>query len=166
MDQLPKKRCTVLSRYYTPAMAFGWSAGDILAAMNFLIKVADALNDVSGAAQEFREASEFLTGLHSELSSLQKITAFHTEANYRSEIEIQVQAIKAPIAQFVNDSEVRRLQRDLGTIEKHQGHLARFTNMRSKLNWHFSTAEKARALEKALGQRLSTLHILMQRITL
>lgn len=144
-------------------MAFGWSAGDILAAMNFVITVAKALDDVSGAAQEFREASAFLRDLHAELTPLQKFTALDAEPAYKKEIECQVQAIKVPIERFINDAGVVNMQKSLGVIK--EGHLKHFTNVKSKLTWHYSTAEKANALQKVVAQHLRIINMLMQRLT-
>jgi hypothetical protein len=49
-------------------MSFGWSAGDILAAAEFVLEVTRALDEVDGAAKDFRTASSFLKNLNSALA--------------------------------------------------------------------------------------------------
>jgi hypothetical protein len=59
-------------------MAFGWLADDILSAINLIIEIANALDEVSGSAKEFQEASSFLRDLNLALSPLQTFTALDT----------------------------------------------------------------------------------------
>lgn len=104
-------------------MAFGWSAGDILSAINFIIRVASALDEVDG----------------------------------------EVEAIKGPIEKFVNDKSVRALQNNLGVAK--EGQFRHLQNIRSKLKWHFSTSEKALALQKVVDMHLKIISTLLQRLT-
>ena len=44
-------------------MSFGWSAGDIATALTLLYSIIEALDDVNGAADNYREAMGFLRDL-------------------------------------------------------------------------------------------------------
>ena len=44
-------------------MSFGWSAGDIVAAIDTLIKIGKALRDSGGSASEFQSSVNCVTGV-------------------------------------------------------------------------------------------------------
>ena len=143
-------------------MSFGWSAGDILAAIKFIIEVANALDATDGAAKEFREASTFLRDIKSALTPLQTFTALDTRPNYKADIERQVEAIKVPIEKFVE--EVRGLQNGLGVVK--EGRLRHLQNIPSKLKWHFYVSKRSLALQKEVGQHLQVIDALMRQLTM
>jgi rubrerythrin len=127
-------------------MAFGWPAGDILSAINFIIEIANGLDEVDGAAKQFREASVFLRDLNTTLKPLQTFTVLDTKPTYKKEIENQVEAIRTPIETFINDDDVKALQKSLGVVKT--GHFRTFRDVKNKLKWQFSTSEKALNLQK------------------
>lgn len=144
-------------------MAFGWSAGDILSAINLIIKIANALDEVSGSSKEFREASSFLRDLNSALTPLQTFTALDTRPAYKTEIQQQVEAIRRPIETFINDKDVKELQKDLGVVN--ESRFKHVQNVKSKLKWHFLVSDKALALQKDVERHLKVIDTLMQRLT-
>jgi hypothetical protein len=133
-------------------MAFGWSAGDILSAINFIIEIANALDEVDGTAKQFREASVFLRDLNTTLKPLQTFTVLDTKPTYEKEIENQVEAIRTPIETFINDDDVKAMQKSLGVVKA--GHFRTFRDVKSKLKWRFSTSEKALNLQKVVEMHL------------
>jgi hypothetical protein len=143
------------------AMAFGWSAGDILTAINFIFEIAQALDEVDGAAKEFRDASTFLKDLKSALVPLQTFTALDTKPEYKKEIEQQVLEIKIPVERFIHD--VRDLQEDLGVVR--EGHFRHLQNIPSKFKWHFRVSKKAVELQNKVERHLKIIETLMQRLT-
>jgi len=116
-------------------MAFGWSADDILSAINLIIEIANALDEVSGSAKEFPQPSSFLRDLNSALSPLQTFTALDTKPVYKTEIQQQVEAIMKPIGTFINDKDVKELQKDLGVVNESRFRYVQ--NVKSKLKWYF-----------------------------
>jgi hypothetical protein len=144
-------------------MAFGWSAGDILSAINFIIEIANALDEVDGATKQFREASVFLRDLNTTLKPLQTFTVLDTKPMYKKEIENQVEAIGTPIETFINDDDVKALQKSLGVVNT--GHFRTFRDVKSKLKWHFSTSEKALNLQKVVERHLRIIDNLMHQLT-
>jgi hypothetical protein len=116
-------------------MAFGWSADDVLSAINLIIEVANTLDEVSGSAKEFREASSFLRDLNLALSPLQPFTALDTKPVYKTEIQQQVEAIMKPIETFITDKDVKELQKNLGIVNESRFRYVQ--NVKSKLKWYF-----------------------------
>jgi len=160
-------------------MAFGWSAGDIFTAIKFIIDVASALDDISGARKEFRQSATFLRNLDKSLAPLRTFTALDAQPDYKADIEEEVDAIRRPIETFMTD--VEGMAKKLGTglepgaagssrgIDKGGGHFAgfkAFRNMGSKLEWHYFTSKKALALQKDIEGHLRIIDTLMQRLTM
>lgn len=142
-------------------MSFGWSAGDILAAGKFILDVASALDDVKGAAKDFREASSFLKNLNAALTPLEAFTALDSRPEYKADIEREVKAIKTPIEKFIDD--VKETQKILGVAK--EGHFRHLQNIPSKLKWHFFTSKNALALRQEVGHHLTIIDSLMSRLT-
>ncbi|KAJ5733733.1 hypothetical protein N7493_002519 [Penicillium malachiteum] len=55
-------------------MSFGWSAGDIVAAINLLVDVASALSDVDGAKSRYQQDVSYLRDLANVLSDLKTLS--------------------------------------------------------------------------------------------
>jgi hypothetical protein len=142
-------------------MSFGWSAGDIFAAVRFILQVASALDEVDGAANDFREASSFLKTLSAALTPLEAFTALDSKPAYKNDIEREVGAIKGPIEKFIED--VKDMQKSLGVPQ--EGHFRHLRNIPSKLKWHFFTSKKALSLQKGVENHLKVIEMLMSRLT-
>lgn len=51
-------------------MSFGWSAGDIAAAITLFIDVVQAVDDVDGTATDYRNVASFLNSLIGTITNL------------------------------------------------------------------------------------------------
>jgi hypothetical protein len=160
-------------------MAFGWSAGDIFTAIKFIIDVASALDDISGARKEFRQSATFLRNLDKSLSPLRTFTALDAQPEYKADIEEEVDAIRRPIETFMTDVEgmAKKLGTGLGPgaagssggVDKGGGRFSAFkafSHVGSKLEWHYFTSKKAMALQKDIEGHLRIIDTLMQRLTM
>ena len=78
-------------------MSFGWSAGDIAAALTLAYSLIDALDSVDGAADDYREAVSFLGDLRCTLGPLGKFPDLAEYPGYGKEISQQVSYIKEPV---------------------------------------------------------------------
>jgi hypothetical protein len=161
-------------------MAFGWSAGDIFTAIKFIIDVASALDDISGARKEFRQSTTFLRNLDKSRAPLRTFTALDARPEYKADIEEKVDAIRRPIETFMTD--VEGMAKKLGTnMEPGAGgssgagadrggrRFPSFKSLRhvgSKLEWHYFTSKKAIALQMEIEGHLRIIDTLMQRLTM
>ncbi|KAH8602957.1 hypothetical protein B0O99DRAFT_679938 [Bisporella sp. PMI_857] len=141
-------------------MSFGWSVGDLLAAAEFIVEVAKALDEVDGAGKEFREAVAFLRRLNTALWPPGSLKQLDSRPAFKIAIENEVTALRGPVESFIND--VQGFQETLGTIK--QGHFRHFQNVPSKLKWHFSTSKKALALKNEVDGRLAIIDTITQRL--
>jgi hypothetical protein len=161
-------------------MAFGWSAGDIVAAIKFIFDVASALDDISGARKEFRQSATFLRNLDKSLAPLRTFTALDARPEYKADIEEEVDAIRRPIETFMTD--VEGMAKKLGThldpgaggsrgaeTDRGGSSFGSFKSLRhmgSKLEWHYFTSKKAAALQMEIEGHLRIIDTLMQRLTM
>jgi hypothetical protein len=82
-------------------MSFGWSAGDIAAALALLCNVIQALDTADGAANNYREAVSFLQDLKQTLEPLQRIVNLNADSTYGPAIAEQVKHIRGPVEDFL-----------------------------------------------------------------
>ncbi len=104
--QAPFYRLTYLSITISPAsphqqlptldrllgMSYGWSVGDLVAAINILIQIGAALSEANGALAKYHECSDYLESVAKVLSSLKASSLFETKAD--------VEALLKPILAF------------------------------------------------------------------
>jgi len=142
-------------------MAFGWSAGDILTAINFIIDVASALDDISGSGKDYRNTTAFLEDLSEHaLAPLLTCPALDGYPEYKASIDKQVKAIKEPVSKFMKN--VKTLEKDLGV--PHKGRVRFFKGLKGKLQWHFFTAKQAETLQKEIEPHIRIIDQLMARL--
>ena len=141
-------------------MSFGWSAGDIAAAITLTYNLIQALDTCDGAAADYREAVSFLRDLKRTLEPLQTFTACNANPAYGREIEEQVGYIKEPVGHFL--TAVLKYEPSLGAAAKegHHRHIFR------KLQWYMFMSKKVLALRKKIESHMRIVDTLMQRLTL
>jgi len=81
-------------------MSFGWSAGDIVAAVSTLVKVGKALKDSGGAATEYQDAIAFLTSVEKTLKGLQTIADQFPDSEWEEELQEQAKNLKSAVDDF------------------------------------------------------------------
>ena len=141
-------------------MSFGWSVGDIAAAVSLVYNLIEALDTCDGAAGDYRKAVAFLHDLKQTLEPLHAFTAWNTYPNYGKQIEEQAAQIKEPIESFLKD--VLKFEPSLGAKAKegHHRHVLR------KLQWHLVISKKVLALRKKIDAHMRVIDTLLQRLTL
>jgi hypothetical protein len=141
-------------------MSFGWSAGDIIAAINLLAEVVQALDSVNGAADNYRQGILFLKRLIHTLEPLKTFTDIDARPTFRDEIRKEVDAIKIPVEDFL--AIVMKYESSLGPTASKGYH----RHVGKKLQWHYSDAKKLEKLEVKIDNHMRTLDILLQRLTM
>jgi hypothetical protein len=141
-------------------MSFGWSAGDIAAAITLVYNLVEALDSHDGAAGDYREAVAFLRDLKRALEPLRTFTAWQTYPEYGREIGKQVEHIKEPIEKFLD--KVLKYEPSLGAkaAEGHHRHILR------KLQRYLFMSKKVLNLRKKIESNMRIIDSLMQRLTL
>jgi hypothetical protein len=140
-------------------MSFGWSAGDIAAALTLVYNLIQALDSVDGAAGDYRETVSFLRDLKRTLEPLQTFTAWNKYPEYGQDIGEHVAHIKEPVEIFL--TAVLKFEPSLGNAKDgHHRHVLR------KLQWYMIVSRKVLALRKKIESHMRVIDTLMQRLTL
>lgn len=141
-------------------MSFGWSAGDIAAAIQLAHRIYETLDSSHGASKEYREATSFLKELTHTLQPLKSFAAWGAYPVYGKEITDQVAFIKEPVENFLQ--EIAKLEPSLGIGAKSGHH----RHVIPKLDWHFRVSKKVLSLRRQIECHMRILDTLLQRLTL
>jgi hypothetical protein len=141
-------------------MSFGWSAGDIAAAMTLAYNLIQALDTCDGAAGDYREAVSFLHDLTRTLEPLQTFTAYNANPMYGKDIKEQVGHIKEPVEKFL--VAVLKYEPSLGVGAKEGNH----RHILRKLQWYIFMSKKVLGLRRKIESHMQIIDTLMQRLTL
>ncbi|KAE9379869.1 hypothetical protein N431DRAFT_448705 [Stipitochalara longipes BDJ] len=139
-------------------MSFGWSAGDILTAISFIVKTSKALHETHGAAGDFRHVILSLRSIEGVLRPLLNLCALYPE--YRERIKAQVDAVTNPAGKFLES--VEPLAASLGVPKT--GLLRHVRTIPQKLEWYWFKSKEARALLEDIKQGGQLINILLLNI--
>jgi len=140
-------------------MSFGWSVGDLVAAIKLLTEVAATLDDVGGASSEYQESARFLRSLIHTLEPLRNLDNINISVSYKEEICSEVESIRVPVEDFL--SFIKKYEAGLGA----QAPTGRHRNIRQKLQWHFGgDLKKLEKLQVRIERHMTTLDALLQRL--
>jgi hypothetical protein len=151
-------------------MSFGWSVGDIVSAIDLLVKFGKALREVDRAKSDFQDATETLTSLEITLSFLKeqyeleekacKAAGFSARSARTAVLRTQVELIQKPVSRFLDEAE--KYDKKLGvSSSKHV-----LSGIPRKSKWAFYLAEKVRKLHADIATPLSTIGLLQHQITM
>jgi hypothetical protein len=144
-------------------MSFGWSVGDIAAAITVAYNLIQALDDANGAVSDYREAVWFLGDLKRTLEPLCTFTTWNTYPVYGREIGEQVGRIKEPVEQFL--AAVLKYDPSLG-VKARRGWRRSIPTFLRKLQWYIFMPKKVLILRGKIESHMRVLDTLMQRLTL
>lgn len=137
-------------------MSFGWSVGDIVAALQLLNKVVGALKDTGGASSEYQHVTNFLGVLTVTLQHLKALQAVPLDPDLAESLKQHCEVIQGPLTSF-REWISSRFERDLGPDSTR---LKVLTTGR-KLQWALSTAKDVKILEGKIGGHLAAISIVL-----
>lgn len=142
-------------------MSFGWSASDLALTVSLIVKAIKALDEVDGAAADYREAVKFLQSLKHTLEPLQTFVALRVDlcTEYREEIRKHVEEIRIPIESFL--TYISKFELSLGSSSSN----GKLKNINRKLQWRFLDSKKVFSLRKRIESHIVILGILLGRLT-
>jgi hypothetical protein len=141
-------------------MSFGWSAGDIAAALTLLCNVIQALDTADGTANNYREAVGFLRDLKRTLEPLQRIANLDADSTYGPEIAEQVKHIRGPVEDFLKNSIEYEPALGKKAASGHHRHVWK------KLKWFVWQEKKATALKSKIEGHMRIIDTLVQQLIL
>ncbi|KAF5877196.1 putative c2h2 finger domain protein [Botrytis fragariae] len=93
--------------------AFGWSAGDLAAAIGVLWTVCESLRSAGGASDSYQSSLDFLQGLHGTLKRLRDFNAVTLTPDDLTFIKSQLNLVQKPVDKFTQKI-ISRYGSDLG----------------------------------------------------
>lgn len=97
-------------------MSFGWSAGDIIAAITVLVKVGKALRESDGAASDYQDTFHFLTSLDKTLTGLTTILQRNPGLQWETELIEQGSNLRTSIEAF--DTKIKKYDLSLNAASE------------------------------------------------
>jgi hypothetical protein len=86
--------------------AFGWSAGDLVQAIDVVYKVSKELKDTGGASSDFQETTAFLHELRITLEKLQNIDQLFENVKDFATIQAHIDLGHSPVMEFTHKIEL------------------------------------------------------------
>jgi hypothetical protein len=137
-------------------MSFGWSVGDIVAALQLLDKVVVALKDTGGASSHYQDVSAFLGVLTVTLQHLKALQAAPLDPDIAKNLEQLCAQIQGPLTSFRERIHLT-FDRDLGSDSTRP----KFLTAGRKLKWAISTSKEVKDLEKKIGRNISVIGVVL-----
>jgi len=137
-------------------MSFGWSAGDIVAALKLLHQIGSALRDSSGASSNFQDTLSFLQTLSRTLEHLNVLQAAGLDSDVADNLREQCDQIRVPLATFLNDVGAR-FESSLGVKSERNKIIA----APRKIQWALSTSKKVKRLQQQIAVPMASVGIML-----
>jgi len=85
-------------------MSFGWSAGEIIAALQLLNKVRVALKDTAGASSNYQEEMSFLQSVSPTLTHAEALRRGPLDPDISRNLQRHFELIQPPLQKFLSDA--------------------------------------------------------------
>lgn len=148
-------------------MAFGWSAGDIAAAIDFCLKIADALREAGGAKDDYRDAIEMLKTVDQALNFLcqcQSNNGPGVDPSVAASIRRNAESFKQHVDRFLENT--KKFEKGLG--KGNIGHALVKPHWWQapgrKIHWAFFVSKEVGQMTKNLLPKLQALQLLHQQM--
>ncbi|OCL07816.1 hypothetical protein AOQ84DRAFT_377343 [Glonium stellatum] len=135
---------------------FGFSAGDIVIAIQLLIKIYKSLKEAGGAASEYHDVSRFLRGLILTLQHLQEMELICGDPSLVKAIQALSATALQPIFQFVEE-----IQKYSSAMEASPlSHYSMATYR--KVGWALRVSKKIEKLRVKILAEMQPIHLLIE----
>lgn len=138
-------------------MSFGWSAGDIVAALQLLNKVRIALKDSGGSRTEYQDATTFIDEVLTTLQMLRTLDGIQTTSpnpELLQDVSNHVTRLQNEIHQFLET-----MRSEYGDSLDPFSSSSKTKVLARKLQYALSASKKVQCLRAKIGPELSTLQI-------
>ncbi|KAK3366776.1 hypothetical protein B0T24DRAFT_633598 [Lasiosphaeria ovina] len=131
-------------------MSFGWSAGDVVAALGVLNKVRNALKESSGASSDYQGEVQCLRTLSLTIQNIDKLPLDSLNPELSRNVQEYCKQLKDPLFSFID-----RIQKCYETTIGPASTTPRLLSAPKKIHWALSTAKKVRELRDKVAGPLS-----------
>jgi hypothetical protein len=148
-------------------MSFGWSAGDIISAINILLEITQALNSATGSPADHKRASSFITPITHSLQTLHSyaveeeegLSSLSSEENKVSAFRSTVEALEPLVKEFTD-----KILEYSGLNEDGKRKRDWVKKQFDKLKWHFVEKEDLLKLRGVIEAHFAVLGALYSKL--
>lgn len=140
--------------------AFGFSAGDFIAAINLLTKVAKSLREATGATAEYRQATADLNHVLSVLRTVQSLDDSKAPRHIVDKIQLCSHACYVPLASFLE--KLKKFDILSAVPGRRAPGLRSLARGSRKVQWALLIEEDIKKLHASLAPQLAVIEILLQ----
>jgi hypothetical protein len=137
-------------------MSFGWSAGDIDAALKLLHQIGSALRDSGGASSDFQDTLLFLQTLSRTLEHLNVLQATPLDSDVVDNLREQYNHIRVPLTAFLDDVGGR-----FGPSLSVQNERNKILAAPRKIQWELSTSKKVKRLQDRVAVPMASVGLML-----
>jgi hypothetical protein len=141
-------------------MSFGWSASDIVAAINLLHKVGVALRESGGASSEYQDTVAFLQTLSWTLQHISTLQNVGHDPGFSENLQIHCEQLRVPLEAFLSDIK-GRFGPSLGCDTKWYN----LVPASRKLRWALSISRKVKELQLRILGPMTAIGMIMVHLT-
>ena len=141
--------------------AFGFSAGDFVAAIEVLTKAAKSLKEASGATAQYRQATVELNHLVSVLRLVQSLDPSSVSQHITEKVQLCSHACHVPLACFLKKVEKFDVLSTIGG-QPHSSPATSLVKGSRKIRWATLVEPQLAKLKMSLAPQLATIEILLQ----
>lgn len=141
-------------------MSFGWSVGDILAAVGLLNKIRVALKDAGGASSGYQDEIAFLQSLVVTLRHLDSLHLAPIDPEIAATLQKHCLQVRKPLDAFLQNAQRRFAV--LGNTTP----WADVSSVHYKIRWELSTSKQVKGLREKISGNLDAIQIALSQQTL
>jgi hypothetical protein len=134
-------------------MSFGWSAGDLVAALKLLYQIGSALKKSGGASSDFRDTLSFLQAVSEHLNLLQTTPL---DPQVAESLREQCDHIREPLSAFLKDVE-KKFEPNIGL----QSDCKKILAAPRMVQWALFTSKKAKQLQHRITVPMASVGLLL-----
>ncbi|CZR69364.1 uncharacterized protein PAC_19264 [Phialocephala subalpina] len=137
-------------------MSFGWSAGDIVAALKLLHQISSAVRDSGGASSEFQDTLSFLYTLSRTLQHLNALQATPLDPDLANNLQEQCDHIRVPLTAFLDD-----VGRRFGPALSMNSRRKRIFAVPRMIQWTVSDSKKTKGLKDRIAVPMAAVGLML-----
>ncbi|USP76752.1 hypothetical protein yc1106_04026 [Curvularia clavata] len=147
------------------AVPFGFSAGDFMAAIHTVHKIATALREIDGASSEFNQTICELNSIEGLLRSVQNAYSADVDPLQLDRLQILVHECYIPLDRFL--SKMKDLEPSLGSRVPRSKHIIdKAKRAARKVQWGLQVKKEVSGLTIAMGPRISAINMQLHLINM
>lgn len=135
-------------------MSFGWSAGDVAAALKLLYRLGNSLRESGGASSDYQDTIAFLQTFSQTIQHLHAIQATSLDPPIAQTLRDQCGQIRGPLQAFLEDA--NKFESSLGLNKR-----KKLWGIGRNIQWEVAMKNKVKALQNRVEVPVASISIIL-----